>query len=70
MLKKIVNSPYLNILAGVILLITAGIEIFESMEQPEIGMHHGIFVYAIVHILKSIPEIMHGLDDIEKANEQ
>ena len=69
MLKKIVNSPYLNLVAGFILLTTAGVEIFESIETHTIGAHHGVFIYAVVHILKSIPEILHGLDDIEKAEE-
>lgn len=69
MLKKIVCSPYLNFLAGFILLITSGIEVFESIESTKVGTHHGVFIYAIIHIVKSIPEILHGLDDIEKAEE-
>lgn len=70
MLKTIVNNPYINLIAGMILLITASVEIYEAIEAPQLGIHHGIFFYAIVQILKSIPEILHGFDDIEKAKNQ
>jgi hypothetical protein len=70
MLKKIVESPYLNIIAGVILILAAGVEIYETVEESQVGAHHGLFVFAIIHILKSIPEILHGLDDIEKAKKK
>ena len=69
MLKQIVNSPYINFIAGIILLITAGVEVFVVVEESNLGGHHGVFLFAILHILKTIPEILHGLDGIEKAKE-
>ncbi len=66
-LKKIVKSPYLNILSGLILLITAGYEVWESFGQTSVGVPHGILVFSLVHIAKTIPEIMDGLEELEQA---
>ena len=69
MLKKITQSPYLNLLSGIILLLTASNEIWESFEKSSVGARHGIFIFSIIHILKSIPEITHGLKEVEEAKE-
>ena len=31
------------------------------------GADHGVFVFSIIHLLKVIPEVMHGLEELEKA---
>ncbi|MBN4060454.1 hypothetical protein JYT78_00135 [bacterium AH-315-I20] len=70
MLNTIVSNPYLNITAGLVLLLTAGYEIIDVAEVVTVGSHHGVFVFALIHIMKSIPEITHGLDSLEKAEEE
>lgn len=70
MLEKIVESPYLNLIAGIILILAAGVEVYETAEESQLGGHHGLFVFAFIHILKAIPEILHGFDDIEKAKKK
>lgn len=67
MLRKITHSPYLNLLSGMILLITAGSEIWESFEEASLGAHHGIAFFGLVQMLKSIPEFFHGVKEIEEA---
>ncbi|WP_135606973.1 hypothetical protein [Solemya velesiana gill symbiont] len=69
MLKRITQSPFLNILSGLILLATAGNEIIETLGEPSIGAHHGIAIFGIIQILKAIPELMHGLKEAEEAKE-
>jgi len=69
MLKNITRNSYLNLLSGVVLLFTSGYEIWDSFGQAFIGAHHGIFIFSLIHIGKSIPEIMHGLQHIEEADE-
>lgn len=69
MLKKIIQSPYLNFLSGVILLITAGYEVWESFGETAVSATHGILVFSVVHIFRTIPEILHGLEEIETAKE-
>lgn len=67
MLKKITQSPFLNLFSGLILLVTAGYETWESFDDFSVGVHHGILVFSLIQIVKSIPEIMHGLKEIEEA---
>lgn len=69
MLKKITQSPYLNLLSGLILLMTAGYETWDSFEQATIGAHHGILVFGLIQIVKAIPEITVGLKELEAATE-
>ncbi len=66
-IKKIAQSPYLNILAGIVLLLTAGYEVVTSIEEELLGAHHGVFFYAIVSIFRCLPEFMHGIEDLEKG---
>ncbi len=70
MLKKIVNNPYLNFIAGILLLLTSGVELFELESLGEVSGNHGVFVYSLLIVLKSIPEILHGLEEVEKAREE
>jgi len=67
MLKKITQSPYLNLFSGVVLLLTAGYEIWNTFGESIIGAQHGVAVFSLVQIAKSIPEIMHGLKEFEDA---
>ena len=69
MLKKITQSQYLNLISGVILLITSGYEIFETFNEPSLGAHHGILIFGIIQIVRTIPEILHGFKELEDANE-
>ena len=66
-LKHIVENPYLNLVAGLILLLSSGYEIWETIEDPTLGSHHGIIIYALFQIIKCIPEILEGVHHIDKA---
>ena len=67
MFKKITQSPILNLVSGVVLLVTAGYEVMLGLGESPMGAAHGIFVFSIVQIFKSIPEILHGLEKLEKV---
>lgn len=69
MLKKITQSPYLNLLSGLILLTTAGYETWDSLEEATMGAHHGILIFSLIQIAKAIPEIMVGLKELDEAAE-
>lgn len=67
MLKKIIDSPVLKLLVGIILLYTSGAEVWHQYQESKevvVGAHHGIVVFALVHILKTLPDIMEGFEDI------
>lgn len=68
-MKNFIKSPYLKLFCGVILLISSGFEIIDSFGDSSFGAHHGVFVFGIIHILKSFPEIHEGLDHFDKAND-
>ncbi|WP_300674664.1 hypothetical protein [Desulfoluna sp.] len=70
MLKKITTSPYLNFISGFFLLFTACYETWERIGDFSIGVHHGILVFSIVHIIKTIPEVLHGFKEIDEANNE
>lgn len=67
MLRTITQSPYLNLLSGLILLMTAGYETVETFDHFHLGSHHGVLVFSLIQILKTIPEFMHGLKEVEES---
>jgi len=66
MFKKIVQSPYLTLLSGIVLLLTSLYDIY-SEEKLQIGVQHGILVYSLISIISVIPEIIRGAKEIEEA---
>jgi len=50
MLEKFVNSHYIKICIFAAMMITAGIEVMESV--TELGAHHGVLLFATYHMLK------------------
>ncbi len=69
MLKKITESPFLNLLSGLVLLLTSAYEVALTADEAFIGVSHGVFIFSIIQLIKVIPEIMHGLTEIEEAGE-
>ena len=69
MLRKITQSPYLNLLSGLVLLVTSAYEIAVTVDGAVIGARHGILVFSLIQILKTLPEVMHGLSEIQEADE-
>jgi len=66
MFRKIIDSPLLKLLVGIILLYTSGTEVWHELQKADevsLGAHHGIVVFALVHILKTLPDIMEGFED-------
>lgn len=70
MFHRFINSPYLSLLCGLVLLVTAGIEIVRELDSPYIGAHHGIFFVGLVQIAKAFPEILHGLKEVTSLSEK
>ena len=69
MLKKITQSPYLNLLSGSVLVIAAGNEIWDSFGEVGLAAHHGVALYGLIQILKSLPDIMEGINFVEEAED-
>lgn len=67
MLNRFVKNPFTNLLSGFILLLSSGYEVWNTVEEFTFGAHHGVLVFSIVHILKSLPEILQGTKEINVA---
>lgn len=64
MLRRIIYSPWVNLFSGLVLLITSGYEAWVSIDSYALGVHHGVFVFSIIHIIKALPDVLHGAKDI------
>jgi len=48
---------------------TSAYEIMVTVDGASFGVRHGILIFSIIQIAKVIPEIMHGLTQIQEADE-
>ncbi|MEW8691848.1 MAG: hypothetical protein AB2535_12215 [Candidatus Thiodiazotropha endolucinida] len=71
LLRMITTNTYLNLLVGILLLYTSASEAWyelQTIEQFRIGMHHGVLLFALLHILKTLYDLFEGLEHINQAN--
>jgi hypothetical protein len=68
--KKIVKSPYVNIIIGIILLLSGLNEAWETLSEDimngNFSTRHGVIIFGLFHVLKCIPDIFEGLEDMTK----
>lgn len=60
---------YVNLVAGICLLIVAVIEVFEERETLEVEIEHGLVIYAIAHVINSLVEVIEGYRKIREHME-
>ncbi|MCP4020695.1 MAG: hypothetical protein GY729_02535 [Desulfobacteraceae bacterium] len=71
-LKKVVENPYLNMLVGIVLLyssISEAIGDYTKVESFELQAHHGIILFAFIHILRTLPDFFISLEYMHKGNQ-
>jgi hypothetical protein len=72
-IRRVVNNPFANIFVALILLVTSLMEAWETLSDDISGMnfgaHHGIMLFAVFQILKTLPDLMDALHFIHKAHE-
>jgi hypothetical protein len=70
-LKNFVNHPATQLVTGMILLISGGVEIAYDVMSTERtfrwGVHHGVAILGLVQVLGSLPECIDGIDRALKA---
>jgi len=72
-LKRIVKNPYINIAVGILFLYSGIHETVCELREVEgfrIGAHHGVILFAILQIMKTVPDFFEGLEYIEEAGEE
>jgi hypothetical protein len=70
---KVASNPLLNLLAGLILLVTGLIECAASIcggwfDIP-VGSHHGVILFALLQITKALPDTLKGINFLEVAGD-
>lgn len=72
-LKRIVKNPYINIVVGILFLYSGISETVHELKEAEgfkIGAHHGVIIFAILQIFKTVPDFFEGLEYIEEVGEE
>jgi len=72
-LRKLVSNPYLNLLVAVVLLYSGLSESWHEIQEIEefrFGVHHGIIIYSLLQILKTLPEVFEGMEYLTEVGEQ
>lgn len=67
-LKKIAENPWINLISGLILLITSGNEILKTIGEGGIGTHHGVAFFGLVQVIQFLPHILHGTEQVSKIS--
>ncbi len=64
-MEAFARNPYLELVVGLILMMTglveAGESIFEDVSGGDIGAHHGIILLGLAHAFKAVPGILVGI---------
>ncbi len=72
-LKRIVKNPYINIAVAILLFYSGVHETVRELSELEgfrIGVHHGVILFSILQIFKTIPDFFEGLEYIDDAVEE
>lgn len=69
-LAEIVENPWVNLVSGLILIITAGSEIVKTLDEGGLGAHHGVAVFGLVQVIQCLPHILHGTEQVSKITKK
>lgn len=69
-LQKVADNPHFNFGAGMILTLIVVVEIINASEESSVGAHHGVLMFGILHAVTALREILHGVDELIKAQEE
>ena len=64
--KKFANLPLVHLITAVIVLVATGNEVLTNVEDG-LRSEHGLMVYAILHIIRTFPDVVFGLVELAEA---
>ncbi len=64
-LHRLATNPRINLVVAVLLLVASGWEVFETFDEPSLGTHHGVLVFALMQVIKALPDIIDGAKTID-----
>ena len=59
-LKSVIENRWIKIIVALALFFSAGAEVFDSLEELDVGAHHGVLLYSILNIFKTLPDFFEG----------
>ena len=59
-LKSLVEIRWLKMIVAFALFFSAGAEVLASLEEIDVGAHHGVLLYSILNIFKTLPDFFEG----------
>lgn len=69
-LRRIVENPYLNLFVGILFLLSGLSEAWETLRDDIFNLHfrgsHGIIIFSIMHVMKTIPDFFEGLEYVQR----
>jgi len=68
-LKWISENSWIHLLVSLILVITSGQEVLADvmgdLTAMRMGSHHGVFILGLFHLLKTLPDILGNLREVQ-----
>ena len=64
--KRFANLPLVHLITAVIVLVATGNEVMTNVEDG-LRSEHGLMVYAILHIIRTFPDVVFGLVELAEA---
>lgn len=64
--KRFANLPLVHLITAVIVLLATGNEVLTNVEDG-LRSEHGLMVYAILHIIRTFPDVVFGLVELAEA---
>ena len=69
---RLLEHPATQLTVAAILIVTSCVEGFDTLWNDlvgrNIGAHHGVFVFGAMSFLKTIPELLEGVDRARNAS--
>ena len=67
---RMLASPWLNLVVGLVLLISSGWETIEAFtkESNMLATRHGVLLFSIVQVLKALPDLMEALRSADESS--
>ena len=59
-LKSVIENRWIKIIVALALFFSAGAEVFDNLEELNVGAHHGVLLYSILNIFKTLPDFFEG----------
>ncbi|MEQ9363739.1 MAG: hypothetical protein RIF32_05825, partial [Leptospirales bacterium] len=50
-----------------ILSVSSGYQVYSEIAQASLGVHHGVFVYGLIMIVRAIPDLQHALKKVDEG---